>query len=165
MIDAVDSPAVSADIRDELFSAADCAILQDSLPLRAVWSLKIVPTRGRGRLLANKHQSYVRLRTISQAIMKTRVASPGREHCHSPVKGCWLARSHRHSLSFILRSHPSSSTWNTPNTSVNKDQVFPRTKRRNSPTAFRSIQPGFLSLVQGSPHMMWAKAWNWLDTS
>src|SRR2546427_2092260 len=27
----------------------------------------------------------------------SRVASPGREHCHSPVKGCWLARSHRHS--------------------------------------------------------------------
>src|SRR5229473_566203 len=37
------------------------------------------------------------LRIILPHVNNSRVASPGREHCHSPVKGCWLARSHRHS--------------------------------------------------------------------
>ncbi len=46
----------------------------------------------------------------------SRVASPGREHCHSPVKGCWLARTHRH-------SRPASSRVDHP-VAVGKGRIF-----------------------------------------
>src|SRR5713226_8679584 len=47
------------------------------------------------------------LRIILPHVNSSRVASPGREHCHSPVKGCWLARTHRHSRHSSSFSRPS----------------------------------------------------------
>jgi len=44
---------------------------------------------------------YARLRIASREMADSRVASPGCGHCHSPVKGWRLARTHRHSSSYF----------------------------------------------------------------
>ena len=43
VVDAVDSSAVAADVRDELFCSADCAPFQEALAKGWAWPLKIVP--------------------------------------------------------------------------------------------------------------------------
>ena len=43
VIDAVDSSAVAADVRDELLCSADCAPFQEALAKGWAWPLKIVP--------------------------------------------------------------------------------------------------------------------------
>ena len=43
VVDAVDSSAVAADVRDELFCSADCAPFQEALANWWAWPLKIVP--------------------------------------------------------------------------------------------------------------------------
>ena len=85
--------------------------------------------------------SNTRLRTVPRAKVFTRVASPGREHCHSPFKGCWLARSHRHSRSSTV--HKISVTPCFDSTLTPKEKNRRRVSGRDA--------PGFLSLVQGSP--------------
>lgn len=46
VVDTMDTPAISAHVRDELLGTAYVAVFQDYLMSRQRWSLKIVPLGG-----------------------------------------------------------------------------------------------------------------------
>src|SRR6266566_4771422 len=97
MVDAMCTAAVAADVWDEFFCSAYCTAFQVCLVLKGVSHLKSCLQSKLMELRVRRNPGNARLRIIIPHVNISRVASPGREHCHSPVKGCWLARSHRHS--------------------------------------------------------------------
>lgn len=108
VVDAMGAAAVSADIWNEFLCSAYCTAFQDCLVLRGLAHLKSCLQFSLKWLRALGNPGNARLTMIIPIVNNSRVASPGREHCHSPVKGCWLARSHRHSR---YSSHELSGTY------------------------------------------------------
>jgi hypothetical protein len=100
MVDAVDAAAVTARIGNELLCPAYSAVVQDYPSPEVAWSLKIVPTGlGSDGYGSSRLWVTIGLGPFSRLNPIQGWRPPGASTANTPVKGCWLARSHRHSTS------------------------------------------------------------------